>query len=152
MSTTFENAFADLKSMGDRVPGAKRTYELLQHLDFDTPDDEADLLLEEFRNIRYASNTNSFFHFYFPIVTHILYYKPTFEKEILSYLIGPNFANGTMETKTLIPLIQRAMAHKLSIDKYYLTQQSQDWITNELPKMGAAVEREVQICLKELDE
>ncbi len=138
--------------MGSTIPAAKRTYELLEHLDHETSDSHADLLLTEFRNIRYASNTNDFFYFYFPIVTHILYYRPAYEKEILGYLIGPNFANGSMETKALIPLIQRAMTYKLSKNKHYLTEQSKTWITQVLPKMEAEVEREVQKCLKELEE
>ena len=101
----FEKAFSDLKRMGEIVPSAKRTYELLGNLNFDTKDEDSEELITEFNKIKYGSNTNSFFYFYFPIVTHILYYKPQFEKEILKYLIGPNFANGTTETIEMIPLI-----------------------------------------------
>lgn len=149
MPTTFDIAFADLKNLGDTVPGAKRTYELMKKLNFHTSDAQTQALMAAFRKIRFASNTNDFFYFYFPIVTHILYYKPAMEKEILSYLIGPNFANGTMETKALIPLIQGAMNHKLAKNKGYLTEESKQWITHELPKMEAEVEREVQVCWKD---
>ena len=138
--------------MGEIEPNAKRTYELLGELEFDTSDSHSELLISEFNKIQYQSNTNSFFYFYFPIVTHILYYKPKYEKDILEYLIGPNFANGDTETKDLIPLIKSAMEFKISENKNYLTKESKNWILNELPKMEKEVEREVQKCWKELNE
>ncbi|WP_179350067.1 hypothetical protein [Winogradskyella pacifica] len=148
----FEKVFSDLKRMGEIKQSAKKTYELLSELDFDTSDSQSDLLISEFNKIQYQSNTNSYFYFYFPIVTHILHYKPKYEKDILGYLIGPNFANGDTETRDLIPLIKGAMKFKLSENKSYLTQESQNWILNELPKMKKEVEREVQKCWKELNE
>ncbi|WP_428225311.1 hypothetical protein [Flavobacterium sp.] len=148
----FEKAFSDLKRMGEIVPSAKRTYELLGNLNFDTKDEDSEELITEFNKIKYGSNTNSFFYFYFPIVTHILYYKPQFEKEILKYLIGPNFANGTTETIEMIPLIIGAMNFKLKENVNYLTKESKEWIINELPKLEEQVEREIQVCWKELDE
>ncbi len=152
IKSEFEKAFSDLKRMGEIKPSAKRTYELLAELNFDYSDSQSELLISEFDDIKYQSNTNSFFYFYFPIVSHILYYKPKYEKEILGYLIGPNFANGVTETKDLIPLIKSAMKFKLSENKNYLTRESQNWILNELPKMEKEVEREVQKCWKELNE
>lgn len=152
IKSEFEKTFSDLKRMGEIKPSAKKTYELLAELNFDTSDSQSELLISEFNDIQYQSNTNSFFYFYFPIVTHILYYKPKYEKEILGYLIGPNFANGDTETKDLIPLIKSAMEFKLSENKNYLTQESQNWILNEFPKMEEEVEREVQKCWKELNE
>ena len=138
--------------MGEIVPSAKKTYELLKELNFKTTESQAEFLISEFNKIKYASNTNSYFYFYFPIVTYILYYKPKFEKEILKYLIGPNFANGDTEMKNLIPLIQGAMEYELSENKEYLTKESKEWIMNEFPKMENEVEREVQKCWKELNE
>lgn len=138
--------------MGEIKPSAKKTYELLRKLDFSTSDSQSELLISEFNKIQYQSNTNSFFYFYFPIVTHILHYKPKYLKDILRYLIGPNFANGDTETKDLIPLIKSAMEFKLTENKNYLTKESKDWILNELPKMEKEVEREVQKCWKELEE
>ncbi|GGH45527.1 MULTISPECIES: hypothetical protein [Mangrovimonas] len=152
VKSEFEKAFSDLKRMGEIEPSAKRTYELLRELDFDTSDSQSELLISEFNKIQYQSNTNSFFYFYFPIVTHILHYKPKYEKDILGYLIGPNFANGDTETKDLIPLIKNAMEFKLTENKNYLTKESKSWILNELPKMEKEVEREVQKCWKELNE
>jgi hypothetical protein len=152
IKSEFEKTFSDLKRMGKIKPSAKKTYELLAELNFNTCDSQSELLISEFNGIQYQSNTNSFFYFYFPIVTHILHYKPKYEKEILGYLIGPNFANGDTETKDLIPLIKSAMEFKLSENKNYLTKESKDWILNELPKMEKEVEREVQKCWKELNE
>ncbi|WP_299097302.1 hypothetical protein [Winogradskyella sp.] len=148
----FEKAFSDLKKMGEIKPSAKKTYEFLRELDFNTSDSQSELLISEFNKIQYQSNTNSFFYFYFPIVTYILYYKPKYEKDILEYLIGPNFANGDTETKDLIPLIKSAMKFKLTENKNYLTKESKSWILYELPKMEKEVEREVQKCWKELNE
>ena len=152
IKSEFEKTFSDLKRMGEIKSNAKKTYELLRELDFNTSDSQSELLISEFNKIQYQSNTNSFFYFYFPIVTHILHYKPKYEKDILGYLIGPNFANGDTETKDLIPLIKSAMEFKLSENKYYLTKESKDWILNELPRMEKEVEREVQKCWKELNE
>lgn len=146
IKSEFEKAFSDLKRMGEIKPSAKKAYELLRELDFNTSDSQSELLISEFNKIQYQSNTSSFFYFYFPIVTHILYYKPKYEKDILGYLIEPNFANGDTETKDLIPLIKNAMEFKLSENKNYLTKESKDWILNELPKMEEEVEREVQKC------
>jgi hypothetical protein len=151
-SSEFEKAFSDLKKMGEIIPSAKRTYELLETLNFETNEVDSETLLTEFSKIRYASNTNSYFYFYFPIVTHILYYKPHFERAILKYLIGPNFANGTSETSEMIPLIIGAMHFKLKGNVNYLTRESKEWIINQLPKLQDEVEREIQVCWKELDE
>ncbi|QXP78671.1 MULTISPECIES: hypothetical protein [Winogradskyella] len=152
VKSEFEKAFSDLKIMGEIELSAKKTYELLCELDFNTSDSQSELLISEFNKIQYQSNTNSFFYFYFPIVTHILYYKPKYEKDILEYLIGPNFANGDTETKDLIPLIKSAMEFKISENKNYVTKESKNWILNKLPKMEKEVEREVQKCWKELNE
>ena len=151
-TSEFEIAFSDLKRMGEIVPSAKKTYELLGNLNFDTNDEDPEELLTEFNKIQYSSNTDSFFYFYFPIVTYILYFKPHYEKEILKYLIGPNFANGTTETSEMIPLIIGAMNFKLKENVNYLTKESKEWITNELPKLEEQVEREIKFCWKELDE
>ncbi len=151
-NSEFEKAFSDLKRMGEIVPSAKRTYVLIGNLNFDSNNEASEELLTEFNKIQYGSNTNSFFYFYFPIVTHILYYKPHFEKEILKYLIGPNFANGTTETSEMIPLIIGAMNFKLKENFNYLTKESKEWIINVLPKLEEQIEREIQVCWKELDE
>ena len=138
--------------MGEIVPSAKRTYDLLSNLNFSSSNLDLEKLLEEINQIRYSSNTNSLFYFYFPIVTHILYYKPNSEKDLLKYLIGPNFANGTTETSEMIPLIIGAMSYKLKENMNYLTNESKEWIINELPKLEEQVEREIQVCWKELNE
>lgn len=148
----FEEAFSDLKRMGNSVPGAKTTFELLKKFNSETTDLESDNLISEFHKIQYGSNTNSFFYFYFPIVTHILYYKPQYEKELLSYLIGPNFANGTSETDEMIEMIFGAMKYKLNENQYYLTTEGKNWVENELPKLQKEVKREIDICWKELEE
>lgn len=150
--TEFEKAFADLNRMSSIVPSAGKAFDLLKRLNSETTESQADSLISEFNKIQYASNTNSTFYFYFPIVTHILYFKPEYEKNILGYLIGPNFANGTTNTEEMIPLIQGAMKYKLSENKGYLTKESQDWIINILPQLENEVEREIQKCWKELNE
>jgi len=151
-NSEFEKAFSDLKRMGDIVPSAKRTYELLKNLNFETSELDSEKLLTEFNKIQYASNTNSVFYFYFPIVSYILYYKPYFEKDILKYLIGPNFANGTTEMKEMMQMILGAMNFKLKDNIHYLTKESKDWVINELPKLESQIDREIQICWKELNE
>ncbi|MFC4634793.1 hypothetical protein ACFO3O_12800 [Dokdonia ponticola] len=150
--TEFEKTFADLNRMSSLVPSAGKTFDLLKSLNSETTESQTDSLISELNKIQYASNTNSTFYFYFPIVTHILYFKPECEKDILEYLIGPNFANGTTNTEEMISLIQGAMKYKLSENKEYLTKESQNWIMNTLPKLENEVERELQKCWKGLNE
>ncbi|MEO8254832.1 MAG: hypothetical protein ABI554_10655 [Flavobacterium sp.] len=138
--------------MGNITQSAKTTFELLKKLNLETLNSESDILISEFNQIQYQSNTNSYFYFYFPIVSHILYYKPQYEKNILSYLIGPNFANGTSEIDEMISIIKGAMEFKLKENKLYLTKESQFWVLNKLPKLEKEVQREIDICWKELNE
>lgn len=151
-TSEFEKTFSDLKRMGQTIQSAKRTYELLEKLTSETNELDSEELLTEFNKIQYVSNTNSFFYFYFPIVSHILYFKPHFEKNILKYLIGPNFANGTTETKEMIEMITDAMNFKSKENMYYLTKESTDWVIHKLPQLEMEVEREIQLCWKELNE
>ncbi|KFF15372.1 hypothetical protein B0A62_00015 [Flavobacterium hydatis] len=151
-NSEFEKAFSDLKKMGNIVPSAKKTFELLKELNSESIDLQSDTLITEFNKIQYHSNTYSYFYFYFPIVTHILYYKPKYEKGILKYLIAPNFANGILESDQLILMITEAMKFKLDEDKYYLTTESQFWVTSELPKLKEQIQREINVCWKELNE
>ena len=44
------------------------------------------------------------------------------------------------------------MNFKLKENVNYLTKESKEWIINELPKLEEQVEREIQVCWKELDE
>lgn len=148
----FEKVFSYLKELGERNNEAKRTYELLAELNFETPDNQTKLLISELNNIRFASNANTVYYFYFPIVSLILHYKPSYEGDILGHLIGPNFANGSMDTKSMISTIQGSMKFKLSTNKNFLTHESKKWILHHLPKMEKEVEREVQRCWKELEE
>lgn len=138
--------------MGDIVPSAKITFELLKELNPETTNLQSDILIAEFNKIRYQSNTNSYFYFYFPIVSHILHYKPKYETDILHYLVGPNFANGTSEVDEMISIMKGAMHFKLNENEHYLSKESQLWIINELPKLEKEVQREIEICWKELDE
>jgi hypothetical protein len=147
----FEKAFSDLKNLGEVIPSAKKTYVLLLNLNSGTSDQELEELLVEIGRIQYASNTNDYFYFYFPIVTYILFYKPNFEKYILKYLVGPNFANGTKESNDMIALIIGSMQLKLEENSNYLTKESKYWIMNELPKLEKQIEREIQVCWKELN-
>lgn len=149
--TRFEKTFSYLRKLGNTIPSAKKTYELLKELTLETSNVQSDILISELNKIQYASNTNSFFYFYFPIVSHILYYKPEYEKDILKYLIEPNFADGTSEVHEMISIITETMKFKLNEDKYYLTRESQFWVTNKLPKLEKQVQREIEVCWKELD-
>lgn len=72
--------------------------------------------------------------------------------DILRYLVGPNFANGSETTEDMIKVIQGAMRYKLSENKKFLTMESQNWVLNELPKLTAEIDREIKICWKELED
>jgi hypothetical protein len=150
-NSAFEQTFSSLKRMGERFPGAKTTFELLKELNPETTTSQYDILISEVHKIQYQSNTNSYFYFYLPIVSHILYYKPEYEKDLLKYLIGPNFANGTSEVGEMISMIKGAMEFKLKENEFYLTKESQLWVLNKLPKLEKEIEREIDLCWKELD-
>lgn len=150
--TNFEKTFTYLEEVGKILPHSKICFDLLKKLNFQTTDSESDSLITTLHKIQFASSTNTYFYFYFPLVSHILYYKPMSEKEILKYLIGPNFANGTSEVEEMIDMINGAMKYKLNENQNYLSKESQDWITNELPKLKNEVQREIDICWKELED
>lgn len=150
--TNFEKTFTYLEEVGKILPHSKICFDLLKKLNFQTTESESDSLITALRNIQFASNTTNNFYFYFPLVSHILYYKPVYEKEILKYLIGPNFANGTSEVEEMIDIINGAMKYKLNENQNYLSKESQDWITTELPKLKNEVQREIDICWKELED
>ncbi|WP_286971208.1 hypothetical protein [Flavobacterium sp. UBA4854] len=148
----FEKTFNYLEEVGKILPHSKICFDLLKKLNFQTTNSELDSLILALHKIRFASNTNNYFYFYFPLVSHILYYKPMSEKEILKYLIDPNFANGICKVEEMIKVINGAMNYKLDENKNYLSKESQDWITNELPKLEKEVQREIDICWKELED
>ncbi|MBO9582829.1 MAG: hypothetical protein J7574_01585 [Flavobacterium sp.] len=150
--TNFIKTFNYLEEIGKILPHSKICFDLLKKLNFQTTDLESESLITELHKIQFASNTNSYFYFYFPLVTHILHYKPQYEKEILKYLIAPNFVNGTSDVREMIDVVTGAMKYKLNENQYYLSKESQDWISNELPKLEKEVQREIDICWKELDE
>ena len=148
----FEKTFSALEKVGNIIPSAKTTFELLKTFNSETSDLQSDALIAEVNKIQFPSNTNNYFYFYFPIVSYILYYKPHYEKDILKYLIGPNFANGTSEVDEMIAMIKGAMEFKLKENEFYLTKESQFWVENELPKLEKEIQREIDLCWKELDE
>ncbi|KQO29751.1 hypothetical protein ASF10_04365 [Flavobacterium sp. Leaf82] len=152
MNSDFDKTFSALKTMGNIIPSAKTAFELLKKLNQETTNSESDILVSQVDKIQYQSNTNSYFYFYFPIISHILYYKPQYEKELLKYLISPNFANGTSEINEMISVIKGAMRFKLNENELYSTVQSQFWVENELSKLEKEIQREIDICQKELDE
>lgn len=148
----FEIAFSSLADFAKmNINGAKRTYELLKELDEFSSKDFVEELIIELKKIKYASNTNSVFYFYFPIVSHILHFKPEFEKDILGIIIGPNFANGDTELDGMIEVIQGAMKYKQKENPKYITKQGQNWVINKLPELRNEVQREIQKCWDELN-
>ncbi|MCC9062297.1 hypothetical protein [Flavobacterium piscisymbiosum] len=151
-NSEFEETFSSLKRIGERFASAKTTFELLKELNPETTTAQTHILVSELNKIQFSSNTNTVFYFYFPIVSHILYYKPEYEKDLLRYLIGPNFANGTSEVDEMIAMIKGAMEFKLKENEFYLTNESQFWVENELPKLEKEIQREIDLCWKELEE
>lgn len=138
--------------MENTIQSAKNTFELLKELNPETTNLDCAVLISEIHKIQYHSNTNSYFLFYLPIVSHVLYYKPEYEKDLLTYLIQPNFANGITETNLMIAMIHGAMKFKLDEDEFYLSKESQFWVVNELPKLEKEIQREIDLCWKELED
>jgi len=151
-NSEFDETFSSLKRIENIIPSAKTAFELLKELNPETTNLQSEILVSEIHKIQYQSNTNSYFYFYFPIISHFLYYKPQYETELLKYLIAPNFANGTSQIDEIISIIKKAMVFKLKENKFYLTPESQFWVVNKLPKLEKEIQREIDICQKELDE
>jgi len=153
LKTEFELTFSELKSLARQdMNGAKKTYELLNLLHQASSKKETDELVDALKKVNYASNTNGVFYFYFPIVSHILFYKPAYEKKILGILVGPNFANGCNKADEMITALQSAMDFKLQENSKYLTKEGKWWVKNVLPKMEEEIKREIKICWKEVDD
>jgi len=52
----------------------------------------------------------------------------------------------------MIAMITGAMEFKLKENEFYLTKESQFWVENELPKLEKEIQREIDVCWKELEE
>ncbi|MBK8557466.1 MAG: hypothetical protein IPL65_17695 [Lewinellaceae bacterium] len=137
--------------MNPSIPG-KRIYQLLEELRASSSREFTDELIRLIRGIRYASNTNEVFQFYFPIVCHILYFKPEHEKDLIGYIIGPSFANGTTSAAEMMDLIPDAMRYIQKSDPNFMTQEGQHWVENTWPTLKNAVEQEIMALWKDLED
>lgn len=140
----------DLQNNGQ--PNTKRTYDLLVQLNHSTPNEIFDELVRGIMEIRYASNTNGFFYFFFPIVSHVLYFRPEYESKLLRHLIGPIFANGVSEVQGMMNIITGTMNCMLSSNPVYLTTEGKSWVKENLPNLHQEIKREIELCIKELDD
>ena len=130
----------------------KQTYFLLKQLNHDSDRALTDALIGQVNALGFHSNTTDVYYFYFPIVSHILYYKPGCAPELLHYLVGPNFANGAASADEVMALIEGSMHRKIAENPFYLSEESKKWVTQVLPGMRAAVEREVEQCRRALED
>lgn len=133
------------------LEGSQKIYDLLKLLSNVNDKEAIDELIMALNKVNYSSNTTDWFYFYFPIVSHILYFVPIKQSEILGYLVGPNFANGIDKTDEMIEIIQGAMKFKLKENPNYLTSEGQHWIVNTLPLLKKEVKREIDRCIEELN-
>ena len=149
----FELVFSHLRDLAERdFDGAKRTYELLRNLNSESAENETEELIHEFKRVRFASNANSVFHFYFPIISHLLFHKLAYEKEVLGRIIGPIFAMEQPDAEGMIKVVQGSMKYQMKENPHYLTKEGQSWVINQLPEMKVAVQREIDILWEELGE
>jgi len=148
MDSEFEKTFSALLDLAksNRDAAAEHSYRLIQSLNFDTSQEDSDTLAEEINKIRYASNTTGFFIFFFPIVAHVLYFKPKLESKILFQIIGPNFANGVDDPLKMIKLMQSAMNNMLAKNKNYMSDEAAKWVLESLPNMKNEIKREIEKC------
>jgi hypothetical protein len=68
--------------------------------------------------------------------------------------VGPIFANGNGDEQSLdmIRKIQNSMAYKLKENPNFLTKEGQYWVKQILPTLDQEIQREIEICVKELEE
>lgn len=142
------------KFNGEVGQQAQVVSQLLSKLSKNSSEEFTKRLLGELGKLRIASNTNSVFFFYFPIVSHILYFKPECGGTLLHHLVGPIFANGDgdEETPDMIRKIQNSMNFKLKENPNFLTKEGQLWVKDILPTMVDDIQNEIDVCKKELDE
>lgn len=151
--SAFERTFLYVKKHGLYTQGSTtRIYELLKDLNRTSTEADVDELIRSLNGLKYASNTGGYFHFFFPIVSHILFYKNERAGEILYHLTGPVFADGAGEAMEVIRIIQGAMDLKLKENQYYLTVEGQFWVKNSLPEIEKEVEKEMDKSRKQLND
>ncbi len=152
--SAFESTFGYLKRHGiySRNDTATSAYDLLKDLNPESTQAHVDELIGSLNGIRYASNTNGYFHFFFPIVSHILFYRNDREADIIGHLTGPNFANGISDVQEMIEMIQGAMDFKLKENPFYLSKEGQLWVKNLLPEMREEIGREIEKRKRELED
>ena len=150
----FDKTFGNLRGLreGNMNDSGRQTYSLLKQLNRDSDRALTDALIGQVNALGFHSNTTDVYYFYFPIVSHILYYKPEYAPELLHYLVGPNFANGAASADEVMALIEGSMHRKIAENPFYLSEESKKWVTQVLPGMRAAVEREVEQCRRALED
>lgn len=151
----FDLAFSYVKNFnGELGQQAQVVVDLLSKLSKRSSEEFTKRLLSELQNLRIASNTNSVFFFYSPFVSHILYYKPTYASDLLHHLVGPIFANGNGDEQSMdmIRKIQNSMDYKLKENPNFLTKEGQYWVEHILPTLDQEIQKEIDICVKELEE
>lgn len=137
----------DLSKNGQ--PNCKLIYNWIINLDHNTSETISNQMIEEINQISYASNTNGYFYFFFPIVSHVVYYIPSAEEALLHLLIGPNYADGEDKVQGMTSVIQGAMNFKLESNSNYLSKEGQNWVTNFLPELKNEIKREIEKCIIE---
>lgn len=149
---SFKKTFKHLKSIGSNDQHAKNVYELMESLQCNTSEEETKSLIHSVNKIRYASNTNGYFEFFYPIVVHILYYKPSYSAQILHQIVGSSFANGLSDSQEMIEVMTRGMNVRLDRNKNYFTKEGQEWVNNTLQNLHSEIDYEIEKCQKELEE
>lgn len=148
----FDIAFSGLKSLiNEFMRELKPLIPLLQQLDDNTSPEDVSEMMELIRRIGYASNTNGYFYFFLPIVSHVLYFRPALESDLLEQIVGPVFANGASEAREIMTRIAGGTKFMLKENKFAVTPEGQFWVKYMLPEMQSSVEREIARCWKDLE-
>lgn len=148
VNSSFDKTFYFLLDFGsyNSDESAKKAYLLLKEINSKTSITDINLLSTELNKIRYVSNTNGYYHFYFPIVAHVLFYVPKLESKILHQIIAPNYANGINDVNEMINMIISSTRNMLKQNKFYLSEEGRKLFEDGFQSLKTEIIREIEDC------
>lgn len=129
----------------------KAFYLMLENLDQSTSLVDTQLLIDTLNSIPYSSNVSTYYEHFFPIVSHILYFKPEEEEKLLVHLVSPIFSMGHNKPSEIMKEIIGSKDFQLQKNLHFLTKEGMAWVENTLPNLLTSIQREVEKCWKELE-
>jgi len=113
---------------------------------------ESENIIREIGKINYASNVNSVMWFYFPIVSHVLYFMPNLADRLLHYIIEPIFANGDRNPSSVVAMLKSTLQHKESTIGNYMSIFGRSYVFGLCELDFDVIEQALNYCWLQLDD